>query len=77
MLVLSNSLGTSLEMWDDQAPALAERFRLLRFDSRGHGRSEVPGGPYAIEELGRDVLALLAELEPGARALLRVCPWAA
>jgi 3-oxoadipate enol-lactonase len=62
-LVLSNSLGTSLEMWDDQAPALAERFRLVRFDSRGHGRSEVPPGPYVIEELGRDVLALLADLE--------------
>ena len=61
-LVLSNSLGTALEMWDDQAPALAERFRLVRFDSRGHGRSEVPPGPYAIEELGRDVLALLEDL---------------
>lgn len=61
-LVLSNSLGTTLEMWDDQAPALAERFRLVRFDSRGHGRSEVPDGPYAIEELGRDVLALLEDL---------------
>ena len=61
-LVLSNSLGTTLEMWDDQAPALAERFRLVRFDSRGHGRSEVPPGPYAIEELGRDVLALLEDL---------------
>lgn len=62
VLMLSNSLGTALEMWDAQAPALAERFRLLRFDSRGHGRSEVPAGPYAIEELGRDVLALLADL---------------
>lgn len=62
VLVLSNSLGTTLEMWDDQAPALAERFRLVRFDSRGHGRSEVPDGPYVIEELGRDVLALLEDL---------------
>ena len=62
VLVLSNSLGTTLEMWDDQAPALAERFKVVRFDSRGHGRSEVPGGPYAIEELGRDVLALLEDL---------------
>jgi 3-oxoadipate enol-lactonase len=62
VLVLANSLGTSLEMWDDQAPALAERFRVLRFDARGHGRSDVPGGPYAIEDLGRDVLGLLDAL---------------
>jgi 3-oxoadipate enol-lactonase len=62
VLVLSNSLGTTLEMWDDQAPALAQRLRLVRYDSRGHGRSEVPPGPYTIEDLGRDVLVLLDEL---------------
>jgi 3-oxoadipate enol-lactonase len=59
VLVLANSLGTSLEMWDDQAPALAKHFRLLRFDARGHGQSEVPSGPYSIDDLGQDVLALL------------------
>jgi 3-oxoadipate enol-lactonase len=61
VLVLANSLGTSLDMWDDQAPKLARHFRLLRFDARGHGRSHAPAGPYSIEDLGRDVLALLDE----------------
>jgi 3-oxoadipate enol-lactonase len=59
VLVLSNSLGTTLEMWRDQAPALRERFRLVRYDHRGHGGSCVPPGPYAMDDLGRDVLALL------------------
>jgi 3-oxoadipate enol-lactonase len=63
VLVLSNSLGTTLAMWDQQAPALRERFRLLRYDHRGHGGSPVPPGPYKIEDLGRDVLVLLDRLE--------------
>jgi 3-oxoadipate enol-lactonase len=62
VLVLSNSLGTALEMWDAQAPALGERFRLLRYDTRGHGGSPAPPGPYAIEDLGRDVIRLLDHL---------------
>jgi 3-oxoadipate enol-lactonase len=45
VLVASNSLGTTLRMWDDQAHALLERFRLLRYDHRGHGDSPVPPGP--------------------------------
>jgi 3-oxoadipate enol-lactonase len=63
VLVLSNSLGTTLAMWDEQAPALSERFRLLRYDHRGHGGSPVPPGPYKIEDLARDVLVLLDRLE--------------
>ena len=63
VLVVSNSLGTTLRMWDDQAPALLERFRLLRYDHRGHGNSPVPPGPYKIDDLGRDVLTLLDRLE--------------
>src|ERR687889_864543 len=63
VLVLSNSLGSMLEMWDDQAPVLRERFRLLRYDQRGHGDSPVPSGPYRIEDLGRDALALLDRLQ--------------
>lgn len=59
VLVLSNSLGAALEMWDDQAPPLAEHFRLLRYDARGHGRSPVPDQPCSIADHGRDVLALL------------------
>ncbi|CAA9435427.1 Beta-ketoadipate enol-lactone hydrolase [uncultured Rubrobacteraceae bacterium] len=63
VLVLSNSLGSTLGMWDDQAPVLRERFRLLRYDQRGHGDSPVPSGPYKIEDLGRDALALLDRLD--------------
>jgi len=50
-------------MWDDQASVLRERFRLLRYDQRGHGDSPVPSGPYKIEDLGLDLLALLDRLE--------------
>jgi len=59
VLVLSNSLGTDLGMWDAQIPAFAEHFRVLRYDTRGHGLSLVSPGPYSIEQLGRDLLALL------------------
>lgn len=62
VLVMANSLGTTLSMWDEQAHALRERFRLLRYDHRGHGGSPVPPGPYGIGDLGRDVLALLDRL---------------
>ena len=62
VLVLSNSLGTSLEMWDDQAPSLRERFRLLRYDTRGHGSSPTPPGPYTMADLGGDVISLLDRL---------------
>lgn len=62
VLVLANSLGTTLRMWDDQAPALRERFRLLRYDHRGHGGSPVPPGLYEIEDLGRDALAMFDRL---------------
>jgi 3-oxoadipate enol-lactonase len=63
VLVLSHSLGATLGMWDDQASVLRERFRLLRYDQRGHGDSPVPSGPYEIEDLGLDVLMLLDWLE--------------
>jgi 3-oxoadipate enol-lactonase len=59
VLMLSNSLGTNLHMWDDQVPALTRHFRLVRFDRRGHGGSGVPKGPYSIERLGRDALAVM------------------
>jgi 3-oxoadipate enol-lactonase len=62
-LVLSNSLGANLHMWDPQVEALAERFRVIRYDTRGHGRSPVPDGPYSIEHVGQDALALLDHLE--------------
>jgi 3-oxoadipate enol-lactonase len=62
VLVLSNSLGTTHEMWDPQADALAERFRLVRYDTRGHGGSATPHGPYTIDEVGGDVIDLLDHL---------------
>lgn len=62
VLVLSNSLGTDLGMWDTQIAALTRHFRVLRYDTRGHGKSLVTPGPYSIEQLGKDVLALLDAL---------------
>ncbi len=61
-LVLSNSLGTTLEMWAPQVPALAREFRVVRYDARGHGGSSVTPGPYVIDQLGRDVIGLLDAL---------------
>ena len=61
-LMLSNSLGTNLTMWDDQVPAFAEHFRVIRYDRRGHGQSGVPQGPYSMERFGRDVIAVLDAL---------------
>ena len=62
-IVLSNSLGTSLAMWDAQMPALLQHFRVVRYDSRGHGASVVGDRPYSIDRLGRDVIAILDALE--------------
>lgn len=62
-LLLSNSLGTTHAMWDSQIADLAEHYRVLRYDTRGHGSSDVPAGPYDIALLARDVLALLDALE--------------
>jgi 3-oxoadipate enol-lactonase len=61
-LVLSNSLGTTFSMWDAQVPAFEKRFRLLRYDMRGHGRSSAPPPPYAVAELAQDILALAESL---------------
>lgn len=63
VLVLSNSLGTTMDMWLPQMPALLEHFRVLRYDTRGHGQSEVTPGPYSISQLGTDVLALMDHLK--------------
>lgn len=64
VLLLSNSIGTDLHMWDAQVPALTEHYRLLRYDARGHGTSDVPPGPYSLDRLGRDVLELLDAVGP-------------
>jgi 3-oxoadipate enol-lactonase len=61
-LMLSNSLGTTLQMWEPQMKALTQVFRVIRYDRRGHGKSGVPPGPYSMERFGRDVLAILDDL---------------
>ena len=62
VLVLSNSLGTTLELWDSQAERFARTHRVLRYDTRGHGGSVVSPGPYTFDQLGGDVVALLDAL---------------
>jgi pimeloyl-ACP methyl ester carboxylesterase len=60
-VLLGGSLGTTLAMWDGQAP-LARHIRMIRYDHRGHGGSPAPRGPYEIADLGRDILALMDRL---------------
>lgn len=62
VVLLVNSLGADLSMWEPQLPALVGRFRVLRYDMRGHGRSEVTPGPYRLDGLALDALALLDAL---------------
>lgn len=62
VLVLSNSLGTDLSLWDRQLATFTTRFRVLRYDQRGHGASDVPPGDYTVAMLGADVVALLDRL---------------
>src|SRR5690606_34783841 len=64
-LVFSNSLGTNLHMWDAQAEALADDYRILRYDSRGHGRSDAPAGDYAMAMLADDLIGLVDSLGIG------------
>jgi 3-oxoadipate enol-lactonase len=61
-LMLSNSLGCIMRMWEPQMKALGQIFRVIRYDRRGHGKSGVPRGPYSMERFGRDVLAVLDDL---------------
>ena len=61
-LVFCNSLGTALTMWDAQVAGLGDRFRILRYDRRGHGGSGTPAGAYTMDDLGGDVLALMDAL---------------
>ncbi len=62
-LLFSNSLGTNLGMWDAQVQALSQRFRIIRYDSRGHGLSGAPDAEYTMDTLGRDALGLMDYLE--------------
>jgi len=59
VVVLANSLGANRGMWDPQVPALAERYRVVTYDMRGHGASPAPAGPYTLDDLVDDLVALL------------------
>ncbi|CAG7600093.1 3-oxoadipate enol-lactonase 2 [Paenibacillus solanacearum] len=62
-VVLANSIGTTLHMWDGLVPELTQHFRVLRYDFRGHGASDAPAGAYSMDRLGRDVIELLDALQ--------------
>jgi 3-oxoadipate enol-lactonase len=63
VLLFSNSLGTNLHLWDEQAKSLSKKFRVVRYDQRGHGKSGIPKTPYTLERLGKDVIAILDGLK--------------
>lgn len=63
LVVLSHSLASSGIMWEQQVPALVEGYRVLRYDTRGHGGSDAPSGPYTLDALGDDVIAMLDALD--------------
>jgi 3-oxoadipate enol-lactonase / 4-carboxymuconolactone decarboxylase len=65
VLLFAGSLGATHAMWDAQAEAFKDSYRVLRYDHRGHGDSPVPPGPYTVDELAGDVLELLDELAIG------------
>ncbi len=62
-LILSNSLGSDLSMWDPQISFLTNAYRILRYDTRGHGKSTVTSGPYSFELLSNDVINIMDKLE--------------
>lgn len=62
VVVLSHSLCTTLAMWDEQMAVLENDFRVLRYDTRGHGASDAPSGAYTLEQLGDDIIGILDSL---------------
>jgi 3-oxoadipate enol-lactonase len=58
-LLLSNSLGTTIDLWAGQLGRFTQSFRVVRYDTRGHGRSDAPSGPYTLDQLGTDALMIL------------------
>jgi len=65
VVMLSNSLGSTHAMWEPQMAALTERYRVLRYDNRGHGQSDAPPGPYTMDRIATDAKELIAELGLG------------
>jgi len=62
VVTLTHPLGVTLALWDDHVAALTKRFRVLRYDVRGHGGSEIPPGPYTLEQMAGDLFDLLDSL---------------
>jgi 3-oxoadipate enol-lactonase len=62
VVTLAHSLAATSALWDAQVPALATRYRVLRYDARGHGGSDVPPGPYTLAQLAQDLVGLLDAL---------------
>src|SRR5215831_18864965 len=62
LVTMSHSLACTLSMWDGQAKALRDHYRVLRFDTRGHGQTSAPSGPYSLSQLADDLLGLLKGL---------------
>jgi len=62
-LTMSHSLACNLHMWDPQMPVLTKKFKVLRFDTRGHGQSSAPAGEYTLEQLADDLKGLLDALK--------------
>jgi 3-oxoadipate enol-lactonase len=68
VVVMSNSLGATRAMWDHQARWLGERARVIRYDTRGHGASDTPAGPYSFDDLVEDALAVMDAFDVGRAA---------
>jgi pimeloyl-ACP methyl ester carboxylesterase len=75
-IMLSNSLGATMQMWEPQMAALTKLYRVVRYDRRGHGKSGVPAAPYAMERFGKDVLAI-STISISRKCTGAGCPWAA
>src|SRR5438874_924930 len=71
VVTLSHSLATTLEMWQPQLKALTARWRVLAYDTRGHGGTDAPKGAYALDQLADDAQALLRPLGPATSAAAR------
>ena len=71
-MVFSNSLACNLSLWDEQVAAFSGRFRFLRYDQRGHGGSDAPSGPFTMDDLASDLLALLAHFSVDKAVLVGV-----
>jgi len=63
VLILSNSLTTNLNLWEDQIADFSNHFRVLRYDNRGHGGSSSPPGEYSLDDIGNDILLVMDHLE--------------